>query len=247
MRTWLFITDLHLTHDGSKPLGKDTFAQFDRVLGQALKEKNIEAIIIGGDISNSKEDSDVYRLVLEMLLDTEIPYYVIPGNHDDPSLMSKSGISQFELNNGELFGRIHAPIDWIFLDTSMGEMSDIQWKWLEGQLEKNVSGSQFIAMHHPPLICGSRHMEPKYQFKQIDRFEKLIDDYFNIDFYVFCGHFHLEKTIRLKNLTAFITPSTFFQIDPESIDIQEYMHLIGYRIMHFDPDQNLVNTHVRYI
>ena len=30
---------------------------------------------------------------------------------------------------------------------------------------------------------------------------------------IFCGHYHVEKTLNIRNLTVHITPSTYFQID----------------------------------
>ncbi|MBK6949492.1 MAG: hypothetical protein IPH16_16715 [Haliscomenobacter sp.] len=54
-------------------------------------------------------------------------------------------------------------------------------------------------------------MDQKYPFRQIPAFERLIQTYPHA-YQVFCGHYHVEKTVSHRHGNVFITPSTFFQI-----------------------------------
>ena len=63
-------------------------------------------------------------------------------------------------------------------------------------------------------------------------------------FLVFSGHFHLERSIQQQNISSYITPSTFFQIDPRFDEFQVDHYQIAYRRIELRKDQLLTN--VRY-
>lgn len=57
-------------------------------------------------------------------------------------------------------------------------------------VERKIEESEehvIICMHHPPLRSNSKHMEPKYMFTQMERFEKLCVGFPDKLFYVFAG------------------------------------------------------------
>ncbi len=223
-----FITDLHIDTEGSFPLNLDTKRQFLSVLADVTAHK-FDVIVLGGDICHQTGDSETYLWVVEQLKNTGIPYLSIAGNHDDSTLLADQITPQFHVRQGELyFSQLWEQQVFLFLDTSKGLMSDTQYNWLNDQI--GVAARQiYIFMHHPPLLCGSLHMEPAYQFRQMEKFKALCDKWSDRNFTIITGHYHLDRHVISSNMSVWLTPSTFVQIDPESAVFRTLNHQIGYR------------------
>ncbi|MFN8339137.1 MAG: metallophosphoesterase [Saprospiraceae bacterium] len=241
-----FVTDLHIDQPGIFPLGLDTQDQFLKVLDH-IKGQNYDVIILGGDLCNKTGDEAIYQWISAQIADIQVPVFAISGNHDTSTLLADSfGLSQY-MNAGELFyTKIIEGIEFIFLDTSAGKMSDQQWALLAQKIDSCDGRNLFVMMHHPPIIAGSAHMEPKYQFEQMDRFKSLTLKYSHKQFHVFCGHYHLERTIVSDNVTVYISPSTFVQIDPNYMEFRPFMPYFGYREVILDDDGKIM-TNVMYM
>lgn len=241
-----FVTDLHIDQPGIFPLSLDTRDQFLKVLDH-VKAQNYDFIILGGDLCNKVGDEAIYRWIGAQMADIQVPVFAISGNHDDSILLAHSfGLSP-DVHENELFYSRHIQgLEFIFLDTSLGRMAGQQWAWLEEKIERYGGQNLWIAMHHPPILAGSAHMEPKYQFEQMATFKALTLKYNHLNFNVFCGHYHLERTIVSDHLTVYISPSTFVQIDPNYLEFKPYMPYFGYREVILDDDGKVV-TNVVYI
>jgi 3',5'-cyclic-AMP phosphodiesterase len=239
------ITDLHIDLPGECPNGLDTRLQFIRTI-QKIKEKNYDLMIVAGDLCHKTGVKEIYDWIKIQLDEMSIPYHVISGNHDSSVLLADSFDLGKKLFDEELYfqqGYLDGNI--IFLDTSRGMMSDKQFIWLEEKIEK-LSGTVIICMHHPPLLAHCTHMEPKYMFTQMQRFETLCLKCPDKQFQIFCGHYHIERTIIHKNITIFITPSTFIQIDPDSFEFRKAGDYFGYREI-FINEGNCNYTNLIYV
>ncbi len=223
-----FITDLHIDEDGKFPLNLDTKRQFLSVLDD-VNARGYDMIILGGDICHQTGDAETYQWVSDQIAAAGIPCLSIAGNHDDSSLLAKYLMPGFPVSQGELyFSQIWEEQIVFFLDTSKGCMSDKQYNWLNDQI--SISGKQiYVFMHHPPLLCGSLHMEPKYQFSQMDQFKAFCSKWSDRNFKIITGHYHLERYLVSGNMSVWLTPSTFVQIDPECAVFRPLNHQIGYR------------------
>lgn len=222
------ITDLHIDLFGERPNGLDTRWQFIRTI-QKIKEKSYDLMIVAGDLCHKTGVKEIYDWIRLQLDETSIPYHVISGNHDASVLLADSFDLFKNLIEEELYYQQGYPdANIIFLDTSRGMMSDKQFIWLEEKIE-SLSETVIICMHHPPLLAGCNHMEPTYMFTQMQRFEALCLKYPAKQFQIFCGHYHLERTIIKQNITVFITPSTFIQIDPDCFEFKKGGDYFGYR------------------
>ena len=222
------ITDIHIDAPGELPIGLDTRLQFVQTI-QKIKEKKYDFMIVAGDLCHKTGIKETYLWIKSLLDETSIPYCVIPGNHDtSPVLAEVFGLDGELLDEELYYDRKFVDGNVIFLDTSKGMMSDTQFKWLEEKIESSPE-TVTICMHHPPLISHSNHMEPTYMFSQMERFENLCSKYSDKKFQIFCGHYHMERTIIKNNITLFITPSTFVQIDPDSFEFRKLGDSFGYR------------------
>lgn len=223
-----FITDLHIDAPGNFPLGLDTRAQFLKTLDYAA-DSGCEALILGGDLCHKTGDRDIYSWVKNEVYKRFDLVYAVPGNHDDPVLMAEIFGTTNDLHENELYNsHLLGGVEFLFSDTSSGYMSESQWSWLFEKAKKQHT-DVFIIMHHPPVLVGSKHMEPKYQFNQMSKAAELFKEFNSKQFHVFCGHYHLDRTVVSGNMHLYLTPSTFVQIHPQYSDFVRGSDFIGYR------------------
>ncbi len=222
------ITDLHIDMLGELPIGLDTRLQFVQTL-QKINHAKYDLMLVAGDLCHKTGVKEIYSWIKSQLDATSIPYIVIPGNHDTSPLLAAAFGLDDNLYDEELYYcREFMDGNVIILDTSKGMMSEAQYSWLEEKIQRSPE-TVTICMHHPPLLSHSKHLEPTYMFTQMQKFETMCSKYSNKKFQIFCGHYHMERTIIKNNLTVFITPSTFVQIDPDCYEFKKMGDAFGYR------------------
>jgi len=240
-----FITDLHTGAQDDRPFGIDLRQNFLDVI-EAVSDFELDIIIIGGDLC-LKAHSDVVCKWQKVHFDAlEIPYFIIAGNHDDSVRLQLIFDDLPSPIEGELYyRRIIDHKHFIFLDTSKGIMANGQKEWLRQQLASTHS-DPIVVMHHPPMLMGVPHMDHNHAFRDRDEvLDILLSCTRNID--VFCGHYHVEKMVRLHNLTIHITPSCYFQIDPFEKEFAVDHTRIGFRILSFEAEEQKFESQVRYL
>ncbi len=236
----LFITDPHVDFNISNTRGIDTKSRFLMALEHGISH-HPELIVLGGDLCNDSGQEEVYRWFKLVLDNTGVPYHVIPGNHDDSTMMSDI----FYGEKREECYRMHE-FDkgvFVFLDSGRGNFTESQWIWLDNilSMQRNI----VLFMHHPPTMIGSKHMEPTYSFTQIAAFEDLMKNLCGEVLPVFTGHFHMEGHVSKSKLNVYVTPSTYTQIDPSSEELKIITDKSAYRVI--DLDNNGVRTFVQYL
>jgi 3',5'-cyclic-AMP phosphodiesterase len=231
---------LHIDDNLAATRGIDTKSNFVNILNNGLSQSP-DMILLGGDLCNVSGEQDAYHWVKDILEATSLPYHVIPGNHDSGAIMASVFYNEVRT---ACYRKVSLPsMDLIFLDTGVGVMDDDQWNWFGECLDR--SKSALIFMHYPPVLVGSRHMEPKYAFSQIDRFGQLLASFTGDRISIFSGHFHMEANIEVGyTFNTYITPSTFIQINPDSQVLQLIKDKIGYRMIALQNNQ--VSTYVQY-
>lgn len=242
----VFITDLHIDKEDYYPSGRDTRSQLIDVINH-IKKSQFDGIILGGDLCNQTGDTLIYKWIYDLFKGHNLIIHPISGNHDTSPLLAAAFGLQNYLTNGTLYYKIligHVPC--LLLDTSLGALDTVQWLWLDNEIQSSISPHIYIFMHHPPLICHSKHMEPKYMFKEMEAFKSLCEKYSHKTFHIITGHYHLEKTIIQKNMYIYVSPSTYLQIDPDSVSFKIMHPHIGYRIILIEKDGS-VNTHAVYL
>ncbi|MBK9254160.1 MAG: metallophosphoesterase [Saprospiraceae bacterium] len=240
------LSDLHISDKNNFPMQIDTRVNFVKVLNN-VQIQNPGFIILAGDLCHTSGDREIYHWIKEKMDFCRIPYKVIAGNHDDAVLISEIFGFESDAQSNELY----YGIEWggrniLFLDSSKAYFQQNQWEWLENQIAFATSKNIFLIMHHPPVKCYSIQLEPKYAFEQTVEFIALCSKYPEKDFHIFCGHYHLERTVSIQNITVYITPSTFVQVDPDAIDFVPLHPYVGYRELFFDT-QGTIITNCRYI
>ncbi|TVR77411.1 MAG: metallophosphoesterase [Saprospirales bacterium] len=223
------ITDLHIAPEGERPFDVDTRQNFLESLGMLVRDQS-DLLVVKGDLSYRDADEKVYHWIREQLDQTKIPYRIIGGNHDDSSLLaSVFGLEDHLHNSIELYYEEKIPgHHLIYLDSSIGSFSQMQWNWLNEKLQEEAHLRKLIFMHHPPVAASVPYMDKNYPFREQGEFERLLKNS-NLHVYVFCGHYHVEKCILSPSMSCFITPSPFFNIDDTADDFKLYNNIPCYR------------------
>jgi Icc protein len=234
------ITDIHLAFSSELSRNVDVVQNFTDIL-VAVKLQKPDLIVLGGDLAYKEANTEVYSWIKMQLDKTGIDYRVIPGNHDSSKLLSNAfGLNQYlqgsELYWQEDFGKKTL----IFLDTAVGLVSDQQLDWLRLKLSK-LKSPVVIFMHHPPLIGGVPHMDTKWKLNNMEAIQEVLFE-FQGHISIFCGHYHVEKTLAIKNLTVQITPSTFFQMKWHSPEFEIDHYRIAYREIILREDEAVEST-----
>ena len=99
-------------------------------------------------------------------------------------------------------------------------------------------------MHHPPMEAGVPFMDGKYPLQDMEAVQAVLFEHPH-RIAIFCGHYHVEKSLQLRNLNVFITPSSFFQIDQFSPEFKVDHHSIALRVI--DVVGGQLRTTVRYL
>ncbi len=208
------ITDLHIAEEGENTHGVDVRQNFQDILN-TVRSISPDLVVITGDLCFDKGNELTYQWVRSHLDFLEIPYTVIGGNHDSPALLARAFHVPHLLDGKELYyKRAWNGHTALFLETGVGEVSEKQLAWLEKELLL-LNQDSVIFMHHPPVLGGTPFMDNKHALRNMAEVQSIL---FNFPHHltIFCGHYHIEKTLCTRNLTVHITPSTYFQIDARS-------------------------------
>lgn len=213
------ITDIHIAEEGRLPNGVDVRANFLKVLKEVKKAK-VDYMVVSGDLCCDVGIIEVYEWVKSHLDAVEVPYFILSGNHDDPTMMAAVFGLDHLLQNGELYfsHRIEGIGQFVFLDSTTGKVSPQQLDFLTDCC-KDVNEPQLLFVHHPPTLASVAHMDKNYSLKNITEVQTVIEGCVSKPQAIFCGHYHCERSISLPDLgtTVFITPSSaYFQINPNS-------------------------------
>jgi len=218
----LQLSDTHLVAPPklvSKKL--DTYSLFgaavDRVINDLTKIGPIDAVVVTGDVSDdgSVGSYEAFREIIERI---DLPYYVIPGNHDCRETMlglfndSKynAGVEKFHwvkrFGDMQLIG-----LDTVVPKSGGGIFDSVSLDFLASSLSSDPEIPTMIAMHHPPFISGVHFMDA-ISLKGSDAFAELLQSVPN-DIRIICGHLHTMVVGSVGNRVAISSPATCSSFD----------------------------------
>ena len=216
--TILQISDTHLhAAADSRMRGVTTYSTLLAVLEHAKRDRRwpVDAILATGDIvqDESRAGYERFRNALEPL---GVPVYSIPGNHDDPSLMSELLASGAFRLGGEFR---QGPWSIVMLSTFLagedaGGLGPARLQGLRRALAAHEGQHVLVAMHHHALPMGSTWLDG-VALRDAQAFWSVIDSHASVRGVV-CGHVH-QAADRTRNRVRFMsTPSTCAQFLPGS-------------------------------
>jgi len=223
------ISDLHITEPGEVVCGVDAGRRLLDLLS-TIQEFNLDHLLVTGDLCSRGAGESIYKWIKNQLDDALIPYSVIPGNHDDSSVMAR--VFGYD---GFTFDKMLGTQKWYFLDTSCGYVSPNDMEWVHSELTDPSVSRAMIVMHHPPCLCSVPHMDRKYYLQNHEVMLRLLSESKKI-IHVFCGHYHVAKTLQFQDVTIHLCPSTNFQINSQKTSFEGIYHLSGYILIRCDED-----------
>jgi Icc protein len=144
------------------------------------------------------------------------------------------------------------PVRIVMLDTLVqgaphGELSEGRLEWLDRTLAAQPDRPTLIGMHHPPFICGIRHMD-NINLRDADRFAAVVAKHPQLR-RIICGHHHRSITTMVGQAIASISPSTAHQVELDlAADAPSAFMLEppGFQLHHWSPAHGFV-THTALV
>lgn len=226
------LTDSHIFGAASgKLLGLNTRMSFEAVLARVQKEELAPDLFLAtGDISQDASD-DSYQYFQQQLSVFPTPVFWVPGNHDDPAVMSRN----FQGENLLPHRRIVIG-NWqiVMLDTSIpkkvyGKVDDADLVMLEQAMYEYPEHHLLVVMHHQPVPVGSEWLDnlgirnAEVLFKQVKSHPAKVC--------FLWGHVHQDYEGEQEGVQLISTPSTCVQFKPGSEDFSAGVESPGYRYL----------------
>ncbi|MGW5519798.1 metallophosphoesterase [Nocardia africana] len=168
-----------------------------------------DAILVTGDLTESGTLAQYEQA--RKSLTTDIPLYVLPGNHDD-----RANLRQTLLDGPAEDGPINQAVDIggltvALLDSTIpgsggGELGERTYAWLDRLLAATpADASVLVAMHHPPVPMYSTVVDP-IRLADPQRLERTVAGDARI-LGVLTGHMHAMGTTLFGGRPLVVAPS----------------------------------------
>ncbi len=174
-----------------------------------------DAVLVSGDLTDDGSPRS-YEFVRGELERLGLPYFVLPGNHDErAALRSGFGLPgegadpiQYSVDLGPL--RLVA-LDTVRPGADRGQLDAERLGWLEAELGAAPEQPVVLAMHHPPLVTAI----PPFDEICLDAAERaalaaVLDDHPQVRRIV-AGHVHRPIAAELAGRAVVTAPSTHRQ------------------------------------
>jgi 3',5'-cyclic AMP phosphodiesterase CpdA len=249
------LSDLHIAAKGKEAYN---LVPTDRHLATCVQHINTmvpqpDIVLVTGDITYSglTEEAKYAKKLLDKL---EIPYFIVPGNHDVGSVLADVFASKgWPDRQGNFFNyavdnfaiRLLA-VDSTFPGEAGGKICTSRADWLAARLAEQPLRPTLIFMHHPPLKFGVLETDED-GFTGADILGKLVTKSKNV-LALLCGHIHIEAHACWHGTVVSTAPSMGLQL---SLDLTLkhpsafYLSTPGYQLHFYTEQQNLV-THTVY-
>ena len=207
------ITDTHIKAKGRLAYGRvDTLARLkDCVDHLNAFAPALDAVVMSGDMVDFGT-ADEYAIARPLLDRLAMPYYVVPGNHDNRDAMRAAFADHSYLpRNGFLHYALEDyPLRLIGLDTTVpgepyGDFCAERLAWLSDTLNRESEKPTLIFMHHPPFLTGVEHMD-RQNCRNGDALGAVIERHRQVQM-ILCGHVHRPTQTLWHGTIACIGPS----------------------------------------
>lgn len=247
------ISDLHLKANGKLSYGVvDTLAALRRAVDHLnASQPRPDIVVVSGDLVDFGQP-DEYAVLRPELERLRMPYFLVPGNHDERAhLLGAFADHRYLPRSPE------APLDWVVDDYPLrligldsttpgrhgGQLEDRQLRWLDAQLAKRPQAPTVLILHHPPFISGIGHMD-REPLLNAAALQAVIAAHPQVE-RLLCGHLHRSMQRRFGGSLCCVCPGTSHQIVLDlQADAPAHFNLEppGYLLHHWHAEHGLV-TH----
>lgn len=223
------MSDLHLTKDGCPIWETNTMEHFNRSIDVIRGMKDIDAIVVTGDISNDGSEW-TYKYADRLFSSLGIPTFCCPGNHDSLKVMLEEYNPSFfkvlpqsciiEGWNLILLNSVIQDDEDPNQNKARGFLSEASLNYMIQKLEEGFPS--IIALHHPPLEPGG--WLNRKLLDNRDDFNKIISLYDNVKLVIY-GHIHYFTNVLKGHVRYCSSSSVGFAFDK---DLPKFQIADGY-------------------
>ncbi|MGH1339492.1 MAG: metallophosphoesterase family protein [Aureispira sp.] len=219
-----YLTDLHLDDQYPKDAGADTFRNWEMAL-QDLTTRTVDKVIVGGDFGEPSTTSYFFES-----LAAYSDLHLTLGNHDQFAniLSHYPRAQQYQEQGGLYYSFVEDGYQYIFLDSSSGQVPPAQVEWLQTALTEAYPILLFI--HHPIFGIDDSLADVMFPLKGRVSLQQILLDS-GLDISIFCGHYHLLDEQKQEKVQQFITPAISVQFDTQAKHIRFHANSFSYRII----------------
>lgn len=226
----LQLSDMHLMASAEDQLvGVNTEESFLSVLKLAQEESwPPDLIFLTGDLSQDSS-AESYNRLIRHLNKLDIPCYVLPGNHDTPSTLTKlfaeSPVSYqpFLHHKQWLFAFLNSETP----GEEGGTLDEVEIANLQQEISTHPNKHVLICLHHQLIPVGSEWLD-SMAVANPDSLIKTITEYPTVRG-VIHGHVHQSFNADIAGKPLYAVPSTCFQFKPLSKEFSIDNLAPGYR------------------
>jgi 3',5'-cyclic-AMP phosphodiesterase len=214
------ITDLHVRPRGL-PANRvvETNMMTERALDAVIALRpRPDVVLITGDLTDCGliEEYEQLKIMLRRL---DIPFFLIPGNHDRRENLQRVFDDCRSVTEDPEFVQFVVddyPVRLIGLDTVVpgkgeGALCARRLAFLERALAREREKPTVIFMHHPPFDCGIEHMDRIRLLEGAERLADIVRPHRNVE-RILCGHHHRAIETRFAGTIASISPGVAHQV-----------------------------------
>ncbi len=190
------VTDTHIRKNGQKAYGRvDTY----RALRETVDHLNgltprPDAVVVSGDLvdGGSAEEYATARPLLDRL---QMPYYAVPGNHDERENFRRAFADKGYLPATGFLNYVieDFPVRLVGLDSVVpgqphGDLCPERLDWLAQCLAADRQKPTLVFLHHPPFLTGINHMDAM-MCQNGESLGAIIQEHPQVQM-LLCGHIH---------------------------------------------------------
>ncbi len=211
------ISDLHIIASEEIPsiLRADAMARARALMADLSAFPGLDLVVITGDNVNDEKPAE-YAVLADVLAGLSVPFLILPGNHDDRTLL-RATVPDRSYADAERLHHLWQAGDLrvIILDTLAqgevgGRLLPAQLGWLEQVLAAPFAGHTMVALHHPPCPPAMGRLDRNILIEGNDRLRDLLDALPRPPT-LLCGHMHRPFTAQFGRSFVSAATSTAFQ------------------------------------
>ena len=213
------ISDLHIKVPGKLSYKVvDCAAMLERCVQEVLRlPQRPDAMVITGDLVDFGR-AEEYAHLRKLLSPLPMPYYLLPGNHDERGALRAAFPDHAYLRQWEPYIQYAIdqwPVRIVAIDTVIpgeggGRLDEARVGWLDRALAREPKKPTVVVMHHPPFPTLIGHMD-RIGLQGSEALAQVIARHPQVE-RVLCGHLHRPIQYRFAGTIASTSPSPAHQV-----------------------------------